>query len=61
MSVLNAMSQFSEDYPLQFLQDLTYLRSSTKNEDGSNDNNAEFSVCCITKIEIISLIVDDVN
>lgn len=61
MSALNVTSQFSKDYPLQFQQDLIYLKSSDKNEDGSTDDYAESSVCCNTKIEIICLIVDNIN
>lgn len=46
MPVLYSRSQLSVDaFPLQFQQDLTYLKSSTKGNADNNEDSAESSVC----------------
>lgn len=46
MSVLYSRSKLSVDaFPLQFQQDLTYLKSSAKGNADNNEDSAESSVC----------------
>lgn len=46
MPVLLSRSELNMDaFPLQFQQDLTYLKSSDKDNANSDNDNADASVC----------------